>query len=844
MAGQVSSNRDAPLLAVLSNPRPPLEVQRKSADLIATHGRLIVRLPTASGKTLLAALPFAAGLTPARQLLFATPLRSLTSQQARVLRAEIDPERAAEARGAPWEVREQSGAMPDDPRFLAPAVVCTFDQLISAACGIGYSVSAGQRNVTPGAFWTAGIVADELHLYPRKQALTSLIWLLAQRPRDPALPFLLLTATLSTPLARHLADLLDAELVDGLPAEDAATLGISRRVRSIELQATPIAATQIVQAATEGQQVLVVVNTVARAIELGREVMEVLSDQDVVVLHARFLPEHRADAESRLRSAFGRDASPLGAPRVAITTQVVEAGLDLSADLLLTELAPASSLIQRAGRCARWGGVGRVVVAFPPEGGGKIWPYAAEPGGQELCERTADWLQQHALLPIPLDDATESALLAAAHEADDTAWLAGVERALSSRRDEIGRALAMGDYGLAGVLVRNVNSRTVLVHGEPDSVERPFTMSGFALPPGVLRRLLAESNVPPEESEGEDLPSLELPPPAGWRLKVPVWEGADQERPSTRAGVVGGWRDALVADMNREPLWLASPALFSYDPELGLRPRSPDEPSVAEEFWSAKRDGVVARPIFHSRRAETLEQHVRRMLAVLEEHLALWPRLQPAAVVYEEAWGWPPGTLLRLVRAAIVAHDAGKLSSAWQAEIANFQRNIGAPVLPFLAHSAEPPAGRPPPPWRPPPHAVSGAAHTLPLGDALDTELATAMPLRPAERRGRPSAARVLFHAVATHHSANAQPIVRSQAEQLDEPALAELRRLLTVLGLPAAAAPATVGEPLDYHVVDVQALEQTKNLHEMIALQLVARALRLADGWSQEPPWRDKPVV
>ena len=37
-----------------------------------------------------------------------------------------------------------------------------------------------------------------------------------------------------------------------------------------------------------------------------------------------------------------------------VATQVVEAGLDLSADLLLTEAAPANSLIQRAGRCARY----------------------------------------------------------------------------------------------------------------------------------------------------------------------------------------------------------------------------------------------------------------------------------------------------------------------------------------------------------------------------------------------------------------------------------------------------------------------------------------------------------
>src|SRR6202034_3373488 len=43
------------------------------------------------------------------------------------------------------------------------------------------------------------------------------------------------------------------------------------------------------------------------------------------------------------------------AGRIVVTTQVVEAGLDLDAALLVTEAAPWSSLIQRAGRCNRSG---------------------------------------------------------------------------------------------------------------------------------------------------------------------------------------------------------------------------------------------------------------------------------------------------------------------------------------------------------------------------------------------------------------------------------------------------------------------------------------------------------
>jgi CRISPR-associated endonuclease/helicase Cas3 len=48
--------------------------------------------------------------------------------------------------------------------------------------------------------------------------------------------------------------------------------------------------------------------------------------------------------------------------RIIVATQVVEAGVDISATTLVTELSPWSSLVQRFGRCARYGDSGSVVV--------------------------------------------------------------------------------------------------------------------------------------------------------------------------------------------------------------------------------------------------------------------------------------------------------------------------------------------------------------------------------------------------------------------------------------------------------------------------------------------------
>lgn len=84
---------------------------------------------------------------------------------------------------------------------------------------------------------------------------------------------------------------------------------------------------------------LVVVNTVARARAIG----ELLKDLNPLVIHSRFLGIDREELQNQLYTHKG----------LIISTQVVEAGVDLDADLLITELCPWSSLVQRCGRCGR-----------------------------------------------------------------------------------------------------------------------------------------------------------------------------------------------------------------------------------------------------------------------------------------------------------------------------------------------------------------------------------------------------------------------------------------------------------------------------------------------------------
>ena len=95
--------------------------------------------------------------------------------------------------------------------------------------------------------------------------------------------------------------------------------------------------------------VLVIVNTVERAVMLYKRLCKRQSGVEIHLIHSRFRPMEREG----WRQLFAADSSRL---RIIVSTQVVEAGVDVSAKALFTELAPWPSLVQRFGRCARRAG--------------------------------------------------------------------------------------------------------------------------------------------------------------------------------------------------------------------------------------------------------------------------------------------------------------------------------------------------------------------------------------------------------------------------------------------------------------------------------------------------------
>jgi CRISPR-associated endonuclease/helicase Cas3 len=95
-----------------------------------------------------------------------------------------------------------------------------------------------------------------------------------------------------------------------------------------------------------GTLTLVIVDRVARAQDLYQRFRKKVSPERLALIHSRFRPVDRGRHEALLTGE---------GDRIVVATQAVEAGVDVSARLLVTELAPWSSMVQRFGRCNRRG---------------------------------------------------------------------------------------------------------------------------------------------------------------------------------------------------------------------------------------------------------------------------------------------------------------------------------------------------------------------------------------------------------------------------------------------------------------------------------------------------------
>lgn len=214
-----------------------------------------------------------------------------------------------------------------------PLTICTLDQIFDFV----YRYRGFESKLATLAY--SKVVIDEVQMYS-SDLLAYLVIGLSYITKIGG-KFAILTATLPS----LVEDLLREEGIDFVPAR---TFTTDRIRHSIKVVHKEIDINDIVSL-YDKNKVLVICNTVKEAQRIYKE-LDDLGIENLNLLHSNFIKKHRKKKEDKILKMGHKDSKEYG---IWVTTQIVEASLDIDFDLLITELSDLNGLFQRMGRCYR-----------------------------------------------------------------------------------------------------------------------------------------------------------------------------------------------------------------------------------------------------------------------------------------------------------------------------------------------------------------------------------------------------------------------------------------------------------------------------------------------------------
>ncbi len=677
----------------------------------ATPRSCLLRIPTGLGKSAGTILPwlFHAVLRadPAwpRRLAFVLPMRVLAEQVAREAAQWVN------AAGLDVAVHLLMGGV-EAQRWVEdlehPALlVGTQDMLLSRALNRGYASARGLWPMEFGALHSDTMwVFDEVQLMGVGLATSTQLEAFRRSRASTAL---------RPTISWWMSATLQADWLDSIDFRETRQRELSRPVRvpveerrggiwdnqkTLEWRRDIGTEEEVARVALEahraGTQTLVIVNTVKRALEtlkaMEKATKKAKDGPELALAHSRFRPHERA-AWSFLGKEAEKDLPSGG--RIIVATQVVEAGVDISAVLLVTDLAPYPSLVQRFGRAARRAGESArvIVVGDVPADEKRAAPYTsveleaaatalerlvkegrgvsvrnledAEEGWEpDFLKRVYPFLPEQVLRRAEFEDLF-----------DTTPDLSGADL-------DVGRYIRVGDERDVRVFWRALESTSRVVSG----IEQPRREELCAVPVRELEDWRNKNDVPTYVFDYET---------GTWRHTDRLVPGATVLVPAS----AGGYRPKLGWD----------PSSKDAVPPVPLTPIDANL-SLVETSASAENDALS-----EANEWKTIAFHGREVaeeVTALAKALDLPPDIRP---LFEIAGRW---------------HDAGKAHWAFAKAIDESRRPEALPIAQRRDLAKAPPSA-----WRRPPFQERpGFRHELASTLALFECLKLAAPEHPAVR--------------------------------------------------------------------------------------------------------------
>lgn len=330
----------------------------RSCDVIAerTENIYTLSIPTGGGKTF-ASLRYAlkhAALHHKKRIIYVVPYTTILEQNARVVRDIIEDDSAVlehhanvidvtdgeeDYYGVPLQKKFQLGR----DNWDHPIIFTTSVQFLNALFAKGTRNTRRMHRLTESVIIFDEVQAIPYHHFSLFNTAVNFLHYVGKSS------VLLCTATQPTvgEMAYPVMIERNAEMVPDLPN----VVQLFERVQfhdyvSKEGWNAEIIANQVIAWMGDRQSMLIVLNTKTAV----RKLYEELKERDVATLFhlsTSMCPAHRSDILEEIKKKLGME------PIICVSTQLIEAGVDISFEAVVRSLAGLDSIAQAAGRCNR-----------------------------------------------------------------------------------------------------------------------------------------------------------------------------------------------------------------------------------------------------------------------------------------------------------------------------------------------------------------------------------------------------------------------------------------------------------------------------------------------------------
>lgn len=306
----------------------PTEVQEKMDKINKTNKNVLILSSCGSGKTEAA---YNWTLNRGGKIIFAQPRTTLATSIYHRLN-EYNNILGLEK----WTIQHSN--MSEDKFLNNKYCVTTIDQILTGWMGLGKQSFMRGKNVI-----TSDIIFDEVQLFEPNKTFLTTINMLDSIYKENNQNFIIMTATMPMYLIEFLKERYDMEVII---CENEAVENRYIKINYIDFlnfeNINKCNEKQIIICNSQSQQKYILKN--------------IKNKERCIILNNSLLNTDRENIEKEVYTYFDKNSK--ANDKILITTQIVEAGIDISANIVYSAIAPIDNLVQRAGRCSRWGGNG------------------------------------------------------------------------------------------------------------------------------------------------------------------------------------------------------------------------------------------------------------------------------------------------------------------------------------------------------------------------------------------------------------------------------------------------------------------------------------------------------